>query len=445
MAVYLPEKVYAVCTNQMNPDPRQLLLSDLRESFARTVKFGAEDKVFLVKIDKKLSEDFKCKSNWSTGAGMVALGAGVGVGLGIAAVCLTVPVAGWIVGGAIAVGAVIWGLFKMAQRPSCSEMIGFEESQWTLHHTTVKFDSRKVEVKDLHLALTKNSMLTCKEGGDVLPFINKADAMKAADTIAGNNKTEFWTNVAGGFLTGALLGFGMGVALPAGASLTWVQGTIHAVTQGLIFGAWIPIGQFVITPLAGKFGTGVNSAQANGDSYKDVKGAQQSTDDPIIPTDNWDLWSPIKDGRDIRKKLAENKASKADLEKFDKGIAEAKKQGTYSLKNNPDLREMFERMKAGEFGKELKEQVSNKSGNFRGKVNEKNANKSAQAHSEKANLSISENNKANIRSGATSTAGILTLIAPFAASYFSERAIRLAAEGFTNDVTKGVTVKATDA
>ncbi len=34
--------------------------------------------------------------------------------------------------------------------------------------------------------------------------------MKAADTIAGNNKTEFWTNVAGGFLTGALLGFGMG-------------------------------------------------------------------------------------------------------------------------------------------------------------------------------------------------------------------------------------------
>ncbi|MBV8326139.1 hypothetical protein [Chryseobacterium sp.] len=445
MAVYLPEKIYAVCTNQMNPDPRQLLLSDLRESFARTVKFGARDKVFLVKIDKKLSEDFKCKSNWSTGAGMVALGAGVGVGLGIAAVCMTVPVAGWIVGGAIAIGAIIWGICKMAQRPSCSDMIGYEESKWTLHHTTVRFDSHKIKVKDLHLALTKNSMLSCKEGGVVLPFINKADAVSAAGNIAGNNKTEFWTNVAGGFLTGALLGFGMGVALPAGATLTWGQGALHALTQATIFGLWIPVGQILITPLASGLGERINSAQADGSSYSDVKSAQQGTEDPIIPTDNWDLWSPVKDGRDIRKNMIENKASKADLEKFDKGIAEAKKQGTYSLKNNPELREMFERMKAGEFGKELQEKVTNKSGNFRGKVNGKNANASAETHSEKTNLSISENNKASLKSGATSAAGILTLIAPFAASYFSEKAIRLAAEGFAKDMTKGVTVSATDA
>ncbi|REC41994.1 hypothetical protein [Chryseobacterium pennipullorum] len=445
MAVYLPEKVYAVCTNQMNPDPRQLLLSDLRESFARTVKFGSKDKVFLVKIDKKLTEDFKCKSNWSTGAGMVALGAGVGVGLGIAAVCMTVPVAGWIVGGAIAIGSLVWGIWKMSQRPSCSEMIGFEESKWTLHHSTVRFDSGKISVKELHLALTKNSMLTCKEGGVVLPFINQADAMSAAGTIAGNNKTEFWTNVAGGFLTGALLGFGMGIALPAGAALTWGQGTMHALSQAAIFGLWIPVGQYVITPLAIGFGVKTNEFLADGDSYTNVKDIQQSTEDPMLPTDNWDAVSPAKDINDIRNKLIQNRASKADIAKFEAGIAEAKKQGSYSLKNNPDLKEMFERMKAGEFGKELQERVTNKSGNFRGKVNEKNASKSAENHSQKATTSINENNRANIRSGLTATGGILTLIAPFAANFFAERAIRLAAEGYTNDNTKGVTVSATDA
>ncbi|MCW3161408.1 hypothetical protein [Chryseobacterium oryctis] len=445
MAVYLPEEVYAVCTNQMNPDPRQLLLSDLRKPISRTVKLGTKSKVFLVKIDKKLTQDFKCKTNWSSGAGMVALGAGVGVGLGIAAVCMTVPVAGWIVGGIIAIGAIGWGLWKMSQRPSCSDMIGYEESKWSLHHTTVRFDSGNVEVKNLHLALTKNSILSCKEGGVVLPFINKADAINAAGNIASNNKTEFWINVAGGFLTGALLGFGMGMALPAGGAITLGQGSIHALSQATIFGLWIPVGQYIITPLAGSFGTGINNLQTDQNTYSDIKSAQQSVDDPMIPTDNWDPNSPRKDINEIRNRLGQNNASKADLAKFDAGIAEAQRQGTYSLKNNPDLKEMFERMKSGEFGKELQEKVTNKSGNFRGMVNEKNANNTAETHSEKATQSIKENTRANIRGGITAAGGILTLIAPFAASYFSERAIRLAAEDYAKDDTSGITVCATEA
>lgn len=59
----------------------------------------------------------------------------------VAAASMTVPVAGWIVGGAIAIAAIGYGIWQMMQTPTCSEMIGFEESQWKKHHTTVYFDS----------------------------------------------------------------------------------------------------------------------------------------------------------------------------------------------------------------------------------------------------------------------------------------------------------------
>ena len=105
-------------------------------------------------------------------------------GLTVAAAVSVIPVAGWIAGGLIAVGCLAYGIWQMMKSPTCSQMIGYEESQWINHHQTVRFDSSNVAMKEKHLALVKNSMLKCKEpGGMLLPFISESAAKQAAEAI----------------------------------------------------------------------------------------------------------------------------------------------------------------------------------------------------------------------------------------------------------------------
>ncbi|KPE49409.1 hypothetical protein [Chryseobacterium indologenes] len=438
MAVYLPEKVFAVCTNQLNSDPKKFELSDKRPK--KTVKLGSQQRTFLIKLDKKLSEDFNCKSGWSSGLGTVAFGGGVVGGmLLVAATSATVPVAGWVVGGLIAIAAIGYGIWQMMQTPTCSEMIGFQESQWKKHHTTVYFDSNGNKV-DLFLALTKNSLLACKEGGVLLPFITETAANNAAESIASNNNTEKWVNIGSGALAGVLFGFSLGTTLPIGGFLGGAR-TLFVLKQTAIFGAWIPVGYFIINPLASATGGLLNSNE----NYDTVKDASISTTPLPQPADSWDPVSPVKDGIEVTKLLGKNNASQADINKFEAGIAEAERQGTYSLKNNPELREMINRMKAGEFGPELQDRVTNKSGNSRGMINEKNMNSVKETHNQNSNAAIRENIKSASIKSATATGGILTLIAPFIGNYFAERAIRVAADMFANEDTSSIKVNAKDA
>lgn len=438
MAVYLPEKVFAVCTNQLNSDPKKFELSNDRPK--KTVKLGSQQRVFLVKLDKKLSKDFTCKSGWSSGAGTAAFGGGVVVGmLLVAGTAATVPVAGWIVGGIIAIGAIGYGIWQMMQTPTCSEMIGFQESQWKKHHTTVYFDSNEKRV-DLFLALTKNSLLACKEGGVLLPFITEAAANNAAESIATNNRVEMGVNIVSGALAGVLFGFSLGTTLPIGGFLGGAR-TLHVLQQTAIFGAWIPVGYLFINPLASTTGGWLNSNE----NYDNVKDASISGTSLPQPADSWDPVTPIKDVREVRSLLGQNNASQADINKFNAGIAEAERQGTYSLKNNPELREMVNRMKAGEFGPELQDRVTNKSGNLRGMVNEKNMGSVRDTHNQNSNESIRENIKSARIKSATGAGGILTLIAPFIGNYFAERAIRVAADMFVNEDTSSIKVNATNA
>ena len=53
MAVYLPEKVFAVCTNQLSAKNENFKLSIGRE--LKSVRLGSKNRTFLVKIDKSLS------------------------------------------------------------------------------------------------------------------------------------------------------------------------------------------------------------------------------------------------------------------------------------------------------------------------------------------------------------------------------------------------------
>ena len=74
MSSYLPEKTYVVCTNQTGNDYRELLA----DSEKRNVSVFYRDKrAFLTIIDKKLNEDFTCKTSWSKGlAGGAFIGGG---------------------------------------------------------------------------------------------------------------------------------------------------------------------------------------------------------------------------------------------------------------------------------------------------------------------------------------------------------------------------------
>lgn len=445
MAVYLPENVFAVCTNQLSSNYKQFKLSDDRQM--RSVQLGSQNRVFLVKIDKKLSDDFTCKSGWSTGAGTAAFGGGVVVGmLLLAGGAATVPVAGWIVGGALAIAAIGYGIWQMMQTPTCSEMIGFQESQWKKHHTTVRFDSAQVGNKDMYLALTKNSMLACKEGGILLPFISRTSAMNAAANIANNNRIEMAVNIGSGFIAGVLFGYSMGTTLPIGGFLGGAR-TLFVLKQTAIFGAFLPVGYLVINRFASYTATATNAAMGD-NSYENVKGVGEDTTSLLQPTDSWDPYSVAMDAKDIpniRTRMNQNKATKSDIAKFDAAVAEAERQGSYSLKNNPQLKEMITRMKNGEFGAALKEMITNKSNNLRGMVNKKNVGNTANIHNENGKASIKANVRSNIETSGKVSGGIITLIAPFISSFFAERAIRVGAEDFANDVTNSITVNALNA
>lgn len=439
MAVYLPENIFAVCTNQLNPDPKHFQLSEKREP--KTVGLGSQNLTFLIKMDKNLSDDFKCKSGWSSGLGTVAFGGGVVGGmLLVAATAATVPVAGWIVGGAIAIAAIGYGLWQMSQSPTCSQMIGFQESQWKLHHNTVRFDSTNLGGGDMPLALTKNSILACKEGGVLLPFISSISAANAAKTISSNNNTEKWVNIGSGALAGVLFGFSMGTTLPAGGFLGGAR-TLHVLKNTAVFGAWIPVGYYIVNPAANATGGWLNS----NDNYDSVKNASNESESLPQPSTSWNPLDPVADAKDVRSLMAKNNASAADIAKFEAGIAEANRQGTYSLKNNPQLREMITRSKNGEFGSEMQERVTNKSGNQRGMVNEKNMNSVKNSQNQNSSNTIRENLKAGRIKSATGVGGVITLIAPFIGSYFAERAIRMAADLAATDIVSSATVYASEA
>lgn len=445
MAVYLPEKVFAVCISQLNAGYKQFELSPDRQF--KLVRLGSQSRVFLVNFDKNLSDDFTCKTGWSSGAGTVAFGGGVVTGmLLVAATSATVPVAGWIVGGAIAIAAIGYGIFQMMQSPTCSEMISFQESQWKNFHPTVRFDSIKVGNKDMQHALTKNSMLACKEGGILLPFISSISAQNAAKNIAKNNRIELGVNIGSGFVAGVLFGFSMGTSLPAGGLLGGAR-SLHIATQTAIFGAFLPIGYYVINPLASYTATSINEGFSNGE-YENLKNGGESSSSMIQPTDSWDPYSVVLDAKDIpniRTRMTQNNASKADIAKFDAGVLEAERQGSYALKNNPNLREMIIRTGNGEFGADLRNQVTNRSGNRRGMINESNVNKVATGHNEIARASIHENITRNVVTSGKVAGGIITLIAPFISNFYAERAIRIAAEDFANDSTDSINVSASRA
>lgn len=213
MSSHLPEKkTYAVCTNQLGSEYKELLADyDKRKiSVFYQGKFA-----LLTTADKKLSNDFTCKTGWSKGLSGGALigGAGLAIApaattavsalLSIAGAASVVPFAGWIVGGAIALFAIGYALYQISTAPKCSGALGNISSQWKLYHPKVYYNKNN--------ALLSCSILQCGEGGVLLPFLSKNLANKAAQSIANNNRVDIGLGV----IVSGVSGFGMAELLLA--------------------------------------------------------------------------------------------------------------------------------------------------------------------------------------------------------------------------------------
>ncbi len=454
MSSYLPDKVFVVCTNQLGTGYKQLTIDTaLRPTTNQTVKLGSQSRVFLVKLDKKLTSDFTCKSGCSSGAGTMAFGAGVALGmaatvgvgvaagLSVAAAVAVIPVAGWIVGGAIAIGCLIWGAYQIMKSPTCSQMIGYEESKWVMHHTTVKFDSQFVSIKEKHLALVKKSMLVCKEpGGVLLPFISESLAAKAAQSIGDSNQTEMGWSIAAGAISGFMLGSGFG----------WGALGSYAV--------WMGVGHYALNPAARKFGDATEGdilGNTEGrDTYRSIRDNayqnpewwEQPTEDlsTINPNDEYNIkddYADVKGLTQIRDSMIRNGASRNDIAQVDKAIKSAQNNGgSLAASRNPQMAEVLAKIKAGEFGQEVKTIYTNRSGNMRGMNTKANANQAVAA--KQADIRTNRNN--SIRAGAKAIGGAIQILQPFIGAYYAERAARLGAEVFDQDMVNSVSVNAKD-
>ncbi len=93
MSSFLPEKCYVVCTQHMGFGYRQLeRAGGKRMEF--TVIYNTGQRPWLTVEDRKINEDFECKTQWASPAALASFGAGLGTAAALGAAFGWIPVAG---------------------------------------------------------------------------------------------------------------------------------------------------------------------------------------------------------------------------------------------------------------------------------------------------------------------------------------------------------------
>lgn len=437
MSVYLPENSFVVCTKSSVAEYKKLLVSgEVRNFITVQTKIA---RPFLVVLDRNLSNNFtKCTTNWNSGFGAAAVGAGVIVGLGatvglgvaggltVAAAIAVVPFAGWIVGGAIAVCCLIYGVSQMLKKPTCIEMVGFEESMWKLPHPTVRFDGKNVEIKEKHNALLNTSFLVCKEGGILMPFIDENKAKEAAEVIKKNNDIDFWTTGSISFFCGFMCGFGM-------------TGTTSILAGFGSFALWTGGGLFVIQPISNAIGYSIAQNSENENYNRIRENAEQSywpSISDVSPDDNIDIEGAIN----ILTAAGVNSQGKSELTTM---IKVASKGGAGSTFNNikelsikyPNGYNLLQQIKAGEYGQSTYKAFYNSKGNLRGmnRTNRTNANQAANK------IPASSRMQTFNRIGSLAAVA-LACIQPGFSTWLGEKTIEAAANIWAADYTNSISV-----
>jgi hypothetical protein len=426
MSSYLPQnKTYAVCTNQLGADFRIFLTnSNLRENI--TVIFTNQDFPFLTEKDKKLDIDFSCKTCWNSGAGSIAFGAGVMTGLVVAAAVATVPVAGWIVGGLIAIGCIAYGLFQLFTKLTCNQMIEYDESKWISPHPTVTFDT--------YQAVVKTSILQCKEGGMILPFISQTTAANAASDIAFVNSMELGTNILANFLAGGLMGFSLGHSglLKTGGDFLIGMAGAYIVFQ--------PLQNLERLAIRRVFGPD----ETDNSYYSEIEAANSVSfmpDLPETPSDLiYDVVNPAIALMKIKELAIESGAKQSQISEIDAAIKAGESTGSMAKGNNPEAKIVFEKARNGEYGKTVQEYFTNSKGTGAGMNRQSNYERSEQ----EINRNLSEVSKEKMITKTTTALSIITLILPFVSTAFDESGLIIIANAAKEDLVNSISVIAFD-
>lgn len=408
MSSYLPErKTYVVCTNQLGSGHRKLLADPNRRKVSA---FYQKKYPLLTTVDKKLDDDFTCKSSWSKGLNVGALGTGAGIGIGTSVAMMSaaasvswIPFAGWIVGGALAITAVGYALYSALTAPKCSGALGHISSQWKLYHPSVYYNK--------HNALLSRSVLQCGEGGVLLPFLSINVAYKVSESIARNNKWD----VGIGVVVSGLGGFGMAKLLLAG--------NISALGISLI------IGNYIIPPSAEWAGNAYADVYRD-QRYKEIEEAigqkkeeNKTYMDYIMASANPidDTQTIIKNSNEIIANMKAHGASEEAIAEFEKSVAEAKRTGTFT---NEKSSKVLVDIKEGKYGEKAQNIFKNKNGTTTGMHTEKSYDKAIREEQMKMGL-----NKVNsLKSFGNGSITILGIAQPFMSAIFNKRSILLAKE-----------------
>ena len=416
MSSFLPEKCYVVCTKHMGLGYRQLeRAGGQRAEF--TVVFRAGQKPWLTREDKKLSEDFACKTQWSSPVALASFGAGLGTAVALGAAFGWIPVAGQILLGVLAVAAIGYAIYSFfANRTKCSDRLASPASQWVVFHQTVTFNGFK--------AINKRSILQCQEGGSLLPFISESLAAEAARSIGLNNLADVGINALATYVSGLFFGLAFTGVVPALSAAAQFIG-------GMFFGCFVikPATEFQESKMR-------EGSEAGGEMYENMNREPNPSEDVLGPDTEYNPLDVMvyQEVRDIRRLAIKNGATKAQIAQLDGALRAGERNGSYSPEKTPEMRPVIENIKNGVYGDSVRRKFTNRSGNMRGMNRRANYEKAVSAKKEVVRV----RRIAQAQRGGKVAGNVLQLIQPFASTYFSEKAREYAAiyaqQDLANDV-----------
>ncbi len=283
-------------------------------------------------------------------------------------------------------------------------------SSWVVFHNTVTFNGFE--------AVNKRSVLQCKEGGSLLPFISESLATQAARAIGLNNLADVGLNSLATYVSGLFFGLSFTGVVPALQASAWFVGSIG-------------FGYLVINPLTGAQQDYMRNDSELGadDMYRNINTDPNSPPESIgpdteyNPTDVW-MYSEV---RDIQRLAKKNGASREQIAQLERAIQAGERNGSYSPEKTPEMRPVIENIKKGVYGESVRSRFTNRSGNMRGMNRRSNYERSVAAKRAATARSERLRNTAMKHRGGKIAGNILQLIQPFASTYFAEKAREYAA------------------
>jgi hypothetical protein len=391
---YIPQEIYAVCTNQMSATPQKLIAS--RDK----ITVFHDGKPLLTKKDKNLEVQFSCKSPINTFATFLAFGIGL-------ALALAVPI-GFVVAGAI-IGLIVSSIIIKNHQCTSPMKIG----SWILPHSNVKFNGYE--------AITQMSMLSCNNGGVLKPFFSYSLACKASVEIRNNNYTEIGINVVVSFFLGLLLPKALTKAFKTESGILNFLGT-NLIGIGVTWGIQYAQKEYMRR----------DEELSDNIVYQNMNEIEDETnvDDPSDLNDIASLES-FKDAVKQGKITSNNAYAQGQLNKFSNYT-------TNQLKNSAEFKNFLNEIDKNTYGEKLRESMLNKVRKLFGPNKLKPTSEAVKKGIAQNQIDIKRSFYGMLKKGGEGSLFFL----PFVSTYFSENMRKYFAKEAFKDMNNGINVVA---